>query len=271
MPAPSLSWIEILRKEALTISPRSHVPYSCTPAGAVVLLSDGTLIPGVRVESASFSLTIPALLNAITTAIAYRRTDVAAVVFSGPIGDGENAYIKGLGFQQLARIAPDVFCQTDASEIPEPGPFLDPFTQIGDQEGLPGRIEDARRIAGAAYVPSSDFPVGCLLETELGFISGVNVEHEDWTRILCAERNALGTAVTYGTTQLKKMYLSCTKDHKGSPCGACRQLLAEQAPGMSILMDRGPICAPEQATPESLLPGFFSGLELRAQPKEKKD
>ncbi len=89
------------------------------------------------------------------------------------------------------------------------------------------------------------------------------MEHEDWTRILCAERNALGTAISYGLTGLHTMYLTCLCDPQGTPCGACRQLLTEQAPALVLWMDRGD-APPASATPEALLPGFFSGRTLRS-------
>ncbi|GIV59195.1 MAG: hypothetical protein KatS3mg043_0284 [Rhodothermaceae bacterium] len=87
------SVLEVLRRQARQAAARSHVPYSNRPAGAVLLLEDGRLVPGVRVESASFSLTIPALLNAFTTAVAAGRHDVVAAVLSHASDAGEAAFM----------------------------------------------------------------------------------------------------------------------------------------------------------------------------------
>ncbi|MDX1740955.1 MAG: hypothetical protein R3178_06660, partial [Rhodothermales bacterium] len=112
------------------------------------------------------------------------------------------------------------------------------------------------------YIPESSFPVGCVAVLENGLaVPGVNVEHPDWTRILCAERNVAGTVASYGLPPISRLYLSCPEDPAGSPCGACRQVLAELAPGSTIVMDRNPGAA-ETTTPEKLLPGSFTGTAL---------
>ena len=49
---------------------------------------------------------------------------------------------------------------------------------------------------------------------------------------------------------------------RGPPCGACRQLLAEYAADVPIVMDRGD-AAPETTTAAALLPQFFTGASLR--------
>lgn len=120
----------------------------------------------------------------------------------------------------------------------------------------------ARRLARRAYTPASNFPVGALLETTDGrFVPGVNVEHEDWARSLCAERNALGTALSYGLSDFDALYLSCPLDPKGTPCGACRQWLVELAPTVTLWMDRDDE-PPEPRSPRALLPESFRGQAI---------
>ena len=119
----------------------------------------------------------------------------------------------------------------------------------------------ARRTAERAVVPESGFSVGCVLETSGGLVPGVNVEHADWSRTLCAERGALGTAVSYGLGGFGRLFLSCVQDPKGTPCGACRQLLVELAPEAALWMDRGG-APPEAASPARLMPGSFTGDAL---------
>lgn len=250
-----------LRRIAREVAPRSHVPFSDRQGAAVALLGDGRWVPGVRVESASFSLVIPPALNALTTAAALGTPDVVAIVASRPFGAEDVVYLGGVIDADWVRVSDDAFVRRDA-ELPRPAeeasPFLPDPVPATPEEG----IALARRIAARAVVPESQFPVGCVLVTEEGrLIPGVNVEHSDWSRILCAERNALGTALSYGVLDYRAMYLTCVQDVAGSPCGACRQLLSEWAFDVPLWIDRGD-APPELATPASLLPGGFTGNGL---------
>jgi homotetrameric cytidine deaminase len=257
--------LDALREEAQALTPRAHVPFSDAPTAAVLLLSDGTWVPGVRVESASYSLTLPALLNAYTTVVAAgRAADVDAFVLSRPFRREEAVYVEELPHGPFEAQAADVWLRgpTGADgDLPSPADVLDPFldaTVDGEADG----IEQVRRLAERAYVPSSHFPVSALLELDDGrLLPGVNVEHPDWARILCAERNALGTAQSYGVGPGRRLFLSCPDDPEGTPCGACRQLLTELAPDADLWMDRHDD-APEHAAPSSLLPGSFRGRAL---------
>lgn len=249
-----------LRRHAQAALAEAHVPYSGRPAAAAVLLTDGTWVPGVRVESATFSLLLPPLLNAMTTAIAAARTDVVAAVLSRPAVPADEAYLEALPHATLNRIAEDAFA-VDAP-LPEVEHRLNPYLSVPIPATTDEGIEQARRVAEHAFVPESQFPVGCVLQTAQGMlIPGVNVEHPDWARILCAERNALGTMRSYGRTAGPHLYLTCLHDDTGTPCGACRQWLVEQAPTTTLWMDRAAL-PPERAVPDDLLPGAFSGAAL---------
>ncbi len=237
------------------------MPYSNRSEAALLILSDGSWIPGVRLESASFSLTIPALLNAVTTAFAGERTDIAAVFLSRPILPEEHAAMQTPPLDRLSRTSPDCY-----SIRQQPLPTLlkawDPTMHVEAPSCPEDGILLARSAAAHAHVPESNFPVGCVIETLEGpFIPGVNVEHSDWSRVLCAERNALGTAVSYGFKHIKTLYLSCARDPAGTPCGACRQLISELAPRSTLWMDRGEQ-PPESADPRTLLPGSFTGTSI---------
>lgn len=269
-----------LRTQARAAASQAHVPFSGKGAAAVLLLSDGTWVPGVRVESASFSLAIAPALNAYTTAVAAGRRDVVAAGFSQPPTDTERTLLKGLGVGPFHAESEDAFVAQGAS-VPVPRARLDPHLQ----ENLPGDpasgVALARTVAERALVPASRFPVGCVLEAGGVLVPGVNVEPHadaasvDWTHVLCAERNALGTACTYGLLGTaaaspdgearnqtpKTLYLSCPKDAGCSPCGACRQLLVELLPHGVLWMDRTPE-PPERARPPGLLPGSFQGTAL---------
>lgn len=242
---------------ARSLLPRAHVPYSGQAEAAVALTSDGSLVPGVRVESASFSLVIPATQNAVTTAVALGYPQLAALALTGrPATAATGAYVRGLP-GTWERVDGAVWINRDV-ETPEIGAVADPF--LG---GLsPDPVSLVRQVAGRAWVPESAFPVGCVLVLPDGRgLPGVNVEHPDWTSILCAERNALSTAVTWGCPPAVDVILSCLRDPDGSPCGACRQLLVERAPDARVIMDRGDR-APEAADVRTLLPGAFDGRGL---------
>lgn len=257
------SSLDSLRTRAREYTSRAHVPFSNDPAAAVLLLDDGTWVPGVRLESASYSLTLSALLNAYTTVVAAgRRADVVAFVSSQVFRREECLYVDELPFGPYQAHAEDAWIHQDAGEKwPSPEDCLSPFLDLDlsiEEDG----VREARSLADRAYVPSSNFPVGALLETaDRRFVPGVNVEHPDWARILCAERNALGTTQSYGVTPGPRLYLSCLEDPEGTPCGACRQLLVERAPNLTLWMDRHSD-PPEQATLPSLLPGSFRGRAL---------
>lgn len=262
MPGSTLKVQDALREIARTYADRSHAPYSGRSSAAVLLLSDGYWIPGVKVESASFSLTIPAVQNAYTTAVALNRTDMLAIVQTETIRKAEEVYLAALPGGHVRRDADDVFVIDGVSELPEPVGPLDPFISGARSGDLDEAISAVRQIAARAYVPESDFRVGAVLvDGEGRWIPGVNVEHEDWSRILCAERNALGTAISYGIRDLRSLYLTCSRDAACTPCGACRQLLAELAPDIVLKLDRGQE-PPDEKKPHELLPGFFSGDKL---------
>jgi cytidine deaminase len=92
-------------------------------------------------------------------------------------------------------------------------------------------IEARRR----AYVPYSSFPVGASLLTRSGKIfTGCNIENASYGLTVCAERVAIWKAVSEGETEFEA--LAVATNIGGSPCGACRQVMAEFAPDMPVLI-----------------------------------
>lgn len=246
-----------LARFASRFEKNARTPFSRAPAVAVVVLSDGTLVPGVRVESASFPLTIPAALNAITTAVACGRRDLAGLYHTDGAPPSTTVLAAGFGLSPTARAG----VWSSPSGMPTPGDVIDPYIP-SPEPGMEAAILAAREVAARAHIPESDFPVGAILQTASGrWLPGVNVEHPDWASILCAERNALGTAVTFGDRGHSLMVLCCPKAPGASPCGGCRQLLVELAPEITVWMDQGP-SQPLGMTPGELLPLAFSGDSL---------
>jgi homotetrameric cytidine deaminase len=256
--------LSTLRDQAQQLTPRAHAPFSDTPTTAVLLLDDGSWIPGVRVESASYSLTLPALLNAYTTAVAAGRADaVVAFVLSRPFRREEALYVEELAAGPYEAAADDAWLRggwTGDGALPSPEDLLSP-TLEGTVDASSDGIETARELAQEAHVPASGYAVGAVLDTPDGLVPGVNVEHPDWARILCAERNALGTVQSYDLPPPRDFYLTCIDDPEGTPCGACRQLLAELAPDTTLWMDRHDD-PPDRTTVSALLPGSFRGKAL---------
>jgi cytidine deaminase len=87
----------------------------------------------------------------------------------------------------------------------------------------------------AAYVPYSHFAVGAALRAEDGAIyTGCNVENASYGLTICAERNAAAHAVAEGTRRFDAV--AVVTENGVTPCGACRQFLAEFGPEMAVVV-----------------------------------
>ncbi len=127
------------------------------------------------------------------------------------------------------------------------------------------KISAAKLIAAAikarerACAPYSNFKVGAALLTEKGkIISGANVESASYGLTCCAERIALFNALTSGENKFVAIAVAARIDGGGMPCGACRQLLAEYAPGAVVwVCDSSKPKQIKQFSVSELLPGAF--------------
>lgn len=125
-------------------------------------------------------------------------------------------------------------------------------------------IEEANKMLSKAYIPYSKFPVGAALVTKEGKIyTGCNIENASYGLCNCAERTAIFKAVSEGERDFSYLVITGETDGPISPCGACRQVVAEFCdPKMRVLLTN--VKGDEkEVTVEQLLPGAFTIDDLK--------
>jgi cytidine deaminase len=122
-------------------------------------------------------------------------------------------------------------------------------------------IKIANEARRQAYVPYSNYRVGAALRTTDGRIfTGVNVENAAYPTSICAERVAVFKAVSEGTHRFEA--IAVVTDNGGSPCGACRQVLAEFGLDTLVLIADGRGRLIQETTVAGLLPDAFTPADL---------
>lgn len=97
-------------------------------------------------------------------------------------------------------------------------------------------VRRARAVMENAYAPYSNFHVGAAIEADDGTIHvGCNVENASYGLTICAERMAVGAAVAAGKRRLVRIAVASAVEPPATPCGACRQLLAEFGLDLEII------------------------------------
>lgn len=130
--------------------------------------------------------------------------------------------------------------------------------EIDDSERLITAAIEARKWA---YVPYSDYAVGAALLTASGRIyEGINVENAAYPLTICAERVAVFKAISEGERDFTA--IAVVTRNGGSPCGACRQVLAEFGLDTLVIIADETGSVVNQSTVRELLPGSFGPPDL---------
>ena len=134
-----------------------------------------------------------------------------------------------------------------------------------DYDGL---VRVAVEVRERAYTPYSHFRVGAALLARSGKVYvGCNIENGAYSPTMCAERVALGSALAAGEKpgSFAAMAVVGSQSHPTSPCGVCRQVLYELAPGCTVVMEPPPERGRGRLvmTVEELLPAGFRLEESR--------
>ena len=124
-------------------------------------------------------------------------------------------------------------------------------------------VDLANTVRQHAYVPYSKYPVGSALRTRSGrLFTGVNVENAAYPQTMCAERVAIFKAVSEGEKDFE--VITVVTDNGGSPCGGCRQVMAEFGLDTIVLLADGGGQIVKETTVRELLPEAFTPEHLKS-------
>ena len=125
-------------------------------------------------------------------------------------------------------------------------------------------IELASEARRRAYAPYSNYQVGAALRTKSGRVfTGCNVENAAYPTGMCAERVAVFKAVSEGEREFE--VVAVVTSNGGSPCGGCRQVLAEFGLDTLVLIADGHGRLVQETTVAGLLPGAFTPRDLQTK------
>jgi cytidine deaminase len=123
-------------------------------------------------------------------------------------------------------------------------------------------IELANEARRRAYAPYSNYQVGAALRTRSGRIyTGCNVENAAYPTSMCAERVAIFKAVSEGEKEFD--VIAVVTPNGGSPCGGCRQAMAEFGLDTIVIIADGGGKLIQETNVAGLLPGAFTPKDLK--------
>lgn len=125
--------------------------------------------------------------------------------------------------------------------------------------------EELIKLLDYAYAPYSHFHVSAIIEMKDGkYIPGVNVENASYGATICAERNAITTAVAMGYKpgDFKRLYVMVSGDKLSMPCFMCRQVICEFFDKDAEIIEMGKNGEVEKHTVSELCPYPFDKNDL---------
>jgi homotetrameric cytidine deaminase len=192
----------------------AYVPYSKQPETCIVESANGLFYGGVRLENISYPLTIPAVQAAFAICLSEGEKPAKLYV---PHSNLDQLHFWSHEFNAL-------IIETDTPPLDELEDLSCKLVSNFDE------LERLEALLDAAVTPNSDFPVSALLFFEGGYFEGVNIEVSEWSEGICAERVALAKAIAQGIQDFDNLAVHTRKGEVSSPCGACRQVIAELLP-----------------------------------------
>lgn len=217
-----------------------YSPYSNKQETCFIEGKSGVFYPGVRVENISFPLSISAIQAAVCSCLG--NGDQPIKLFqSEPESELKHQWVNEFNLDLEKMIN---------NPVNQFKPIL--LNNINITETL-------KTLSKSSVTIHSKFPVSALLQIEGGFIPGVNVEVDTWALGLCAERVAIARAIAAGITKFKSIHIYAPKGDYSSPCGACRQVLAEFMPQKTAELHHGDGTLSKHNISHLLPYGFTSG------------
>jgi len=196
---------------------RAYTPYSGRDKMCLIEGESGLVYPGVRIENNSFPLTISAIQAAVTSCLANR--DKPSTYWHGKYEPELTGYwVSEYSLKKNENLA-------TASEQQLFNPI---------EKKVSSYSSKLKELCSHAVTPNSNFSVSAILETDRGFVAGVNVECSSWALGLCAERVAISRAIAADAGNFLSMHIMAPKSNYCSPCGACRQVIHEFMPKKKI-------------------------------------
>ena len=131
---------------------------------------------------------------------------------------------------------------------------------------LPELLRAAKHARSRAYAPYSKFKVGAAILADDGAIySGGNVENAAYPNGVCAETSAISAMVLGGAKKIRAIAVVAGGPKLVSPCGGCRQRIAEFADPETPVHICGPDGLKKTLTIAELLPESFGKRNLRGK------
>jgi cytidine deaminase len=132
-------------------------------------------------------------------------------------------------------------------------------------------VEKAIEARSTAYVPYSKFQVGAAIITSNDQVYlGCNIENASYGLTNCAERTAIFKAVSEGETEIKAIAVVADTEGPVSPCGACRQVIAEFATDDTKIYLANLNGDVKETTISEILPGYFTSKDMDKVDMSKK-